>query len=312
MGEQKLIEKLQQEMQNAPVDIRAEVQLQLAKEKGLQPAQFMVSCSHSFRREYSRDMTGSVVRDDNGWQPLLEIFLSRTGIYDLLPESLFFQAGDSRRASLADLTTDYRENKKKEAAIRRFFQPLEHDFFLLRMHMEEEETSLLNGLQSGILNEYFIRFWDLPVGIPRILLAPLVLLLPHAYKIAGNTGLTAQGLSLILKEQVSITNSSTWQTAATGTFPPVLGEGVLGLDTMCGDTFYEETPVFNIEIGPLQRSHVREYLEGGHRALVLETFNRFFIPVGIDIVVNVLVSPEKRHITLSKEAEPILGYSTYL
>lgn len=312
MNEQQLIEKLQKEMQEAPVDIRAEVQMQLAKEKGLLPGQFMVSCNSHFRREYSRDIVGSEIREDTGRQSMLEIFLSRTGIYDQLPEALFFQASSNRRASLSDLTAEYKENKKKEAAIRKFFQPVEHDFFLLRMSMEEEETALLKGLQSGILHEYFIRFWDLPAGIPRSLLAPLILLLPHAYKIAGDPELMAESLEQILKEQVQIKRRNTYYTDAAGILPPALGEGTLGLDTVCGTAFLEETPVFDIEVGPLLRSQVQEYLEGGGRALLLETFNRFFIPAGVDTVINVLVAPEKRHMILAREAQPVLGYSTYL
>ncbi|MBC7903785.1 MAG: hypothetical protein H7Y27_10190, partial [Gemmatimonadaceae bacterium] len=124
-----LIETLQREMQNAATDIRAEAQVLLALEKGARPEHFMVNCTKMFRREYSRDVVSSEIRDESGWQHSLNIHLSRSGLYDQLPEGLFFQPASRARSSVADLASDYKENKKKESEIRRFFLPFENDFF---------------------------------------------------------------------------------------------------------------------------------------------------------------------------------------
>ena len=312
MNNLELIQSFQRDMQQATCDAKAEVLLQLALEKGLRKDHFMVNCTRLFRREYSRDVVSSELKEDPAKQPLLQVMLSRGGLYDQLPEGLFFQLSPSRNKNIAELATEYKYNKKKEAEIRRFFQPFENDFFLQRINIEEEEMVLLEGLQSGMLNDYFIRFWDLPVTISKKVLAPLILLLPYASKIAGDWSLTEQSLQLILQEPVTINKKQAVMGDASGIQPPALGESIVGLDMVCGDHFWEDAPVIEITIGPLQYSKVSEYLVNGSRYVLLQTFNRFFIPAGVDIIFTIQVAPEERHMKMVRGAEPVLGYSSYI
>ncbi len=314
MPKSQLIELLQKEMQQAACDIKAEAQLLLAFDKGLWPDHFMVSCNKRFKREYSKDVVQTEIKEDAAKQNLLHIHLSRSGIYDQLPEGLFFQSAqrEKRNLTVANMAMDYKANKKKEEEIRRFFQPFENDFFLQRIWLEEEETSLLAGLQSGNLNDYFIQFWNLPLSIPKSFIAPLILLLPHVYKISGDLKLTAESLQQILDEKVELKKKKKGHEAADMAGAPVLGESELGLNMVCGEVFLEDTPLIDIEIGPLQTSPITDYLEGGNRYVLIETFIRFFIPVGVETMVSVKVPVEKQHMVIAKDEEPVLGYSSYL
>ena len=307
-----LIQSFQRDLQQITCDAKAEVLLQLALENGLRKDHFMVNCTKLFRREYSRDVVSAELKEDGAKQPLLQVMLSRGGMYDQLPEGLFFQLSPSKNKSIAELAAEYKYNKKKEAEVRRFFQPFENDFFLQRINIEEEETMLLEGLQSGMLNDYFIRFWDLPVTVSKKLLAPLILLLPYASKIAADWPLTEQSLQLILQEPVTINKKQAGMEDASGTQPPALGEGIVGLDMVCGDHFWEDAPVIEIAIGPLQHSKISEYLVNGGRYALLQTFTRFFIPAGVDTIITIQVAPEERHMKMVRGAEPVLGYSSYL
>src|ERR1700743_2907662 len=173
---------LQREIRRTPCDLRAEPQLALALGRGLSPDEWMVSCDNLFCREYSRDVLFTELKEDAARNPLLLIHLTRGGIYDQLPEGLFFQPnGPSRSATAADMALDYKHNKKKEEEIRRFFLPLEHDFFWQRVQIELEEARLLEGWQTGMLDDYFVQFWGLSPAIPHAFILPLILLLPHAY-----------------------------------------------------------------------------------------------------------------------------------
>ena len=309
-----LIEQLQLEMQKAGWDVKAEPQLLLALEKGLLPDDFMVSCDGLFRREYSRDIIQAEIKEDARKQDVLELHLSRSGLYDQLPEGLFFQLpkGSSRIMSATDMAADYKFNKKKEEEIRRFFLPFENDFFLQRMQVEKEEAMLLEGLQSGILNDYFIKFWDLPASIPKSFIIPLILLLPYAYKIAGNMSLTADCLHQLLQEEVQLHKKEGHLMNADAVGAPAIGDALLGVDLICGEQFWEGTPYISIEIGPLKQSTVADYLEGGSRYTLLETFNRFFIPAGIDTTVSIQVKTDKLDMILLENDGPVLGYSSML
>ncbi len=309
-----LIEQLQLEIEKAGWDVKAESQLLLALEKGLLPEDFMVSCDGLFRREYSRDIVEAGVTEDANKQAILELHLSRSGLYDQLPEGLFFQLQkrNTRTMNALDMATDYKLNKKKEEEIRRFFLPFEHDFFLQRMDVEKEEAMLLEGLQSGILNDYFIKFWNLPLSIPKSFIIPLILLLPYAYKVAGNIALTATCLQELLQEKVTMQQKQAPLTDAQSVGAPALGEAQLGVDMISGLQFWDGTPYIDIEIGPLKSSHIADYLQGGSRYVLLETFNRFFIPAGVDTVVSVKVKPEKLNMVMREKDGPVLGYSSIL
>ena len=313
MEKELLLSALQKELQYSGTDIKAEVQLLLALKKGLNVDNFLINCDQVFKREFSKDVVAVEVKEDVRKNELLELHLSRTGLYDQLPEGLFFQM-PHRDSSFTetDMASDYRLNKQKEEAIRRFFLPFDNDFFLQRLQVEEAEVQLLDGLRSGVLNDYFIKFWNLPPSIPKMFMLPLILLLPHAHKIAGDMQLMAESLSYVLKEEVHFVTKSSGISSAEGFSAPVLGGAALGLDMVTGDTFLEDEPVILIEIGPIKSSQVKDYLEGGKRSILMETFNRFFLPVGVDVTVSIKVPMEKQDMMLEKGAEPVLGYSTVL
>ncbi len=187
-------------MKELGCDAKAETQLCLPWKKGLSPDDFMVCCDHLFMREYQQGSDKAEIKEDARKASFLELHLSRSGIYDQLPEGFFFQHREQKQRTLAaaDMAADHKENKRKEAEIRRFFLPFENDFFWQRLQLEQEEGRLLEGLQSGILNNYFVEFWNIPNSIPRKFITPLMLLLPYAHRIAGNLSLTAECLAQLL------------------------------------------------------------------------------------------------------------------
>jgi len=137
-------------------------------------------------------------------------------------------------------------------------------------------------------------------------------LLPYAYKIAGNIVLTAQCLQQLLQEEVQIQKKQGTFSDAQSAGAPLLGDGQLGIDMTCGQQFWDGTPYYDIEIGPLKKSRVADYLEGGNRYVLLETFNRFFIPAGVDSIVSVKVKTGNLDMVLQEKDGPVLGYSSIL
>ena len=308
MAEDTTIEQLSSNITDSSWDIRAEALVMLAMDRGLEMDDFLVGCDSLFYREFSRDIFIAEIREDARKKKLIQLHLSRTGLYDQLPEGLFYQP--SRTSSASEMCTDYKTNKKKEEEIRKFFLPFENDFFIQRLHIEEEEARILEGLKTGLLNEYFTLFWNLPKELPATFAAPLVLLIPYAHEVAGNIELTTHCLEQLLKEKVVIQKKSSARSQ--GIESPLTGEAVLGLDFICGDSFYEDNIILEIAIGPLKSSEITDYLETGARKLLIETFARFFIPAGADIEILVNISYERQHMVIDREDGPVLGYSSIL
>jgi hypothetical protein len=308
-----LIEVFASEIKNSNCDFKPEPAFLLASERGLFTDEFIISCDKLFHREYSKDIYSLNEIEDGRKQQTLQVNLSRAGIYDQLPEGLFFQLphGTEKPTQVGQMAAYYKLNKKKEEEIRRFFLPFENDFFRQRLMIEDEETALLEGLQSGILTEYFISFWNLPSSIPKRMLVSLIRLLPYAYKVSGNLELTAQCLEQILGEKVEMAGRIISNAEIRDIDAPLLGEAQLGRDMICGNAFREDNAVVEISIGPLQNSNVSDYLQEGSRWELVETFNKFFIPLEEDIIVNIIPAPEKSYM-VTNSMESILGYSTVL
>lgn len=309
------IEQFDSERIGLPFDIRAEVLLTSAMEMGLSADDFLISCDHFFYREYNRDIYAAEMLEDAHYKSRLLLHLSRNGIYDLLPEGLFYQPAYTQTKAIgaAEMAAEYKINKNREKKIRRFFLPFENEFFGQRLQIEQKERALLQGLQTGALNEYFIDFWGLPASLPLRLLLPFVLLLPYVHRIAGNLQLTAQCLEKLLREKVGVSQIAAPVSGSDAGLQSSLGHQRLGVNLVCGNTFMEDYSFIEVSIGPLQNSFVSDYISGGLYDEFLTVFYRFFMPADADIATTVVVDKKKQTLLVDTgENAAILGYSMVL
>lgn len=309
------LEKLAAEIGRLQPDLRAEIVIgQCLQNAGIAWNDFFVHQVAGYRRSYSRDLMNAEVSEDSRYRSWLQIYLSRNGLYDILPEGLFFQSEtETRRGkSVPEMVQEYRENQKKEQEIRKFFAPVEHEFFLHRLKNEQEESQLLRSLQTGRLTEHFLRFWDMPENLPAIPSLIMILLLPYTHRIVGDLPLTALCLQKILNEPVEARRLASGRQPAAET-GNLLGKFSLGCNLVCGDSFEEDYPMIELVLGPLRNSTEHQYLQGGNRYELLQVFFRYFIPAHADIKTTLLIRKEKMKARkMEKGKEPILGISTEL
>jgi hypothetical protein len=314
MEHNQLLERLHREIEKIPCDIKAEALLALALKNGLSMEDFMISCNSFFYREFKKDILSAEIIEDVNRKSLLQLYLTRSGMYDQLPEGLFYQPDKtkSQPSDAAGMAAEYKRNKQKEQEIRRFFTPFENEIFLQRLQLEMEEARLLQGFQSRILNEYFINFWGISRNIDESFVIPLIRLLPYAHKIAGDPDLTCHSLQLILNEQVSVRKLTAWITVAQQNNMYELGKQQLGIDMVSGEQFMEDHTIIEFTIGPLKNSQVTDYLEGGSKEEFLKTFYSFFIPVEAEVITMINVASRNRFMVLQSVEEPVLGYTSTL
>jgi hypothetical protein len=309
-----LIEQLFQELTDNYYDVKTEAQLALALQNGLPAEDVVISCDNYFHREYSKDILFSEIKEDAGKKEYLLLHLTRQGLYDQLPEGLFYQEGRPAHQSVSalEMAAEYKINKKKEQEIRRFFTPFENDFFWQRIQLEKEETQLMEGFDTGVWNDYFIRFWGIAAAVPPLLVTRFIRLLPYAHAVSGHPEVMARCLATLLQEPVSVQLVAAQDSQASSSCIHQLGQLQLGMDMVLGDRFYEDYPVMEFVIGPLQHTPVTDYLEGGGREAFLEMFFRFFVPADADVVTRIEVDREKSFLVLQEDVQPVLGYSSVL
>ncbi len=308
------LEKILKDLNTTTTDVRAEVLLAQAMEAGLLQHEFTVQTDGFFYRTHTNDLYKKTINDDTSYKNFLALYLSRQGLYDALPEGLFFQSEPSGKGikSAIEMGEEYRRNKKKENEVRKFFAPFEHEFFLQTLKNEIVETGLLQGLRSGWLKEYFIDFWKLPQNIPVNAALLLVIFLPHAHRIAGDMEASAAVLQKILNEKVAIDVTYASDTDTDAAFN-ILGSYKLGGSLTCGESFKEQYPLANIHIGPLQKTKAYQYVEGGNYFSLLQTFYNYFIPATMEIKTIILLKTDAEKLILNEMIDvPLLGISSVL
>jgi hypothetical protein len=308
---QNAIDNFMQGLSRFFYDIKAEALINQALQKAMHPDDFVVLNDGRFFREYRNDLYAVDQVDDAWLHQLLQLHLSRSGLYDLVPEGLFHQSYTDGKSvnTAADMAAHSRRDRKKEMAARKFFQPVENSFFRQRVQMESEEERLIAGIDNGLLNDYFYEFWEFPAGLNKTSAMLLVLLLPYAYTIAGDLQLMQDCLEILLQEKVSVTSIAPGESFAPGGANG-LGMGELGNGFVCGQTFSEDYPCLQYDIGPLQNTRPVEYCTGGENDLLLQVFNNYFAPAEADIIINIEVDRANALIELSDVESPILGYSS--
>lgn len=296
--------------------IKAETSVANIIASGYNREALLVGARHFFDREYTADVVAASMLDNKWQSPLLQVQLSRPGFYDMLPEGLFFQPVSQHEYNtgigVAEMAALYRQNKTKEKGIRNFFQPFEHAGFYQQLQLEEEERNLLQGLEKNLLHRHFCRFWDLPVSLGEQAIGIFIVLIPYAHRICGNIPLMQECLELLLNEKIVIRYTPPQLTPVLSASDNLLGQQLLGENMVCGDSFMEDYPAFKYEIGPLEQTKISDYLPGGTADLLIQTFNRFFLPVEASSETEVEIGSSVNGMVLHPEEAPILGYSSQL
>jgi hypothetical protein len=305
------LENIQKEIAAQPNDIRAEVLVAQLLKSALTWPQLVVHADHFFTRRFSRDITDTEIVDAQA--EALHIHLSRTGLYDLLPEGLFFApvSADKSPKNAGEMAEEYKANQAVEAGIRRFFAPFENEFFYHRVQNFETEVTLLNGLQDELLNRYFIGFWNMPETIPPAMAIKMILLLPYIHQVTGDADLMAESLQTILNEKVSC-RLLVQANQDTGLHYNILGGYELGNTLTCGKMYFEEDHCFEFTLHLRETASPTHFLPGGKLYPVLDTFRRFFVPAQTDMITMVKLPLEQEQMRVGHETGSILGMATVI
>lgn len=299
-----------------PYDVRAEVVVGELLDNHVREEEVVVQMKNVFTRSFTTDITHVKLDDSQPYQPFISFSLSRDGIYDRLPQGIFHefkQEPSSRQSGVTEMVTRYKKQQQQQQQARRFFQPLENEFFLQRVYLEQREKHLLFDVFGKDADQLFHAFWELPAGLPATAANRLVKLLPYMHHVAGNMSLVKLCLEQVLEEPVDITWNREPQLVTTGNTVP-LGECLLGVDAMVGTQCYIDMPVLNISIGPVKQQRIYDYLPWQPFGKLLEVCYGYLLPA--DVEINTLLLPaagDKAVVMSDKQPDQgIMGYNFFL
>ena len=191
-------EEIKKELDAFFINLKAEIVVsEFIENSNLSYEDITIKNKSSFTRGYRRDIIDVKMNTNDK----LELNLSRNGVYDALPQGVFHSTVN------IDSNIPYSEmrqkSKKEEADARTLFAPLENEFFLSRVGVEQEEKKL--ALQfNNLENSFLLYFWGIKDKVADEYVFLLAKALPLAYKISKDEKLIAQCLSEILHEKITI------------------------------------------------------------------------------------------------------------
>ena len=151
-----------------------------------------------FRRNYVNDLQ----RCDPGTR---QIFTSRNGLYQVLPEKMFFDEQELRNKNGREFTARVNEIMEQEQTIKSYFMPFDTAFFNLSMQIERTASEAVRQSISNMLKRFFD--FDLENEPNRYIrrFAPMLL---HVSRIRGDIRLISDLLSHVFRCPVTWENPS--------------------------------------------------------------------------------------------------------
>lgn len=295
-------------------DVRAEVVVGELLDNHIKAEEIAVQNENVFVRAFNKDILDAKLDDSQPYHPFISLTLSRDGLYDRLPEGIFHQFTPTQdQRSVRDMVQNYKRQQKEQQEARKFFRPIENEFFLQRVFLEQKEKHLLFEAFGKNADELFLNFWGIRPDLPSAALKRLVKLLPYIYRVAGNLPLVQLYLQAILEEPVKLTQTQARMPVQTGD-QVSLGESRLGMDMMTGDTFYSDMPVIKITVGPLKNHKVYDFLAWKPYGLLLETCIGFLLPADVDVETDILPGADEKKVAVAdkKVKEGLPGYNFYI
>ena len=265
-------------------DIRFEVVLADLLTEDLSMDDVVIESESLFKRNYHFDIESSgEVGYDSSRKKKLRFVVNREGIYDQLPEDLFHQVSETNNFSdKHEAIQEIKEHRDLEKHSRRFFQPIEHEFYNQRVKLEMEERKFLFETNHVLPGDIFNYLWDLPEFLDDLQKSKLGLLMPVINKLAGRKDLLPFIFESITGDPVEIRETVPRKHGINET--PVLGNMQLSVDSILGGCLWDLQSAFTIIIFVSDVSNLLDYMPAGNKIILHEFLCDLFMPLDSEII----------------------------
>lgn len=246
--------------------------------------------------------------------PLLNVESGRPGIYDTLPENLFYAADRSfQERDKNQILQRMKTNRKAEEDVRRFFRLFEVESDAFRCHIQGKELKFDKRHSYRDFTSVFEPYWEILSLMEPYEALRFLKVVPHIASMRGNCRRAAEAVSFIMNVQVDFEWTVVRKKAAEES-APLLSEMRLGENSVLAMGSAEEVePVARVTIKNLELDACEDFFEGREREKILRYLAELFLEVNTPVQVVINPCRECREFCMGEPGkQAFLGVNTYL
>lgn len=268
------------------------------------------------KRAYDKEIAGvETPLSDITNRQLLNIYVNRDGLYDMLPEGLFHKPpASSIMITEEEMIRDIKVRRLEEKQTRSFFAPFEAELNHLRTMIELYENRIDKKNEYDDLINIFLNEWQEFGCFTNKQMLILMHVLPVIHEQRNNIDFISNVLGMMFKVPLTITRKFSYHHpknafTAGGTS---LGGAALGVDFIAGNVIEPEEELV-INIGPLSAKQIIEFLPGSQASKAIDVLLSYFLPLQTGARFNLVASLESQKLVIGwAEANSTLGFTTFL
>ena len=294
------------------VDFKAEVLAATLVNQQVAPERIIINPTGLYSRAYSKD-----VEEVSDW--LLEgstfiynrIDTPREGLFDMLPQYLFFTPKDASRTGDTDqLLDDIRQDRHEERQARLFFLPFDAELNYLRTLSVHYDNAVDHIDNAATLIDQFAIHWPILKAMSRMQAGIFLQILPWIHLLRSNLLWFSRFLHLFFEVPVRIEAGRRSRESVQADGSLTLSSCRLGVDAVLGNRFNDGRNGIQLILGPVPDAQVADFLPHSPTMALLHELIDYFLPISSDVSVSVQTQPTPPDVL--RPTVTYLGYNTFL
>lgn len=249
-----------------------------------QQQKIIIAPERSSSYHYERDISDiEEVYNPYSGSAWCKVNTPRDGLYESLPERLYHRP--TRRVKNNEQWEEIRiEEIKQEQEARQFLLPFDNTLGHQRIRIEQFEKKALAGQEKGFLDEFLRFIWPNAQQLElsehqQFILFQLTII---AHKAAGNIVWMQDCFEQMLNDNVRIFYEDKPYTLPVEKEFSLLGEAIMGFDSILNCQGYNKWRRLKIQIGPLSYERMSNYFPCEKGEKLFHFLCNLLIPVELD------------------------------
>ncbi len=305
------------EANDIDTDYKAETIATRLLNYGLTPEQVLFKRKGANKRGVSKDISVISVNQNryDTIEESIEISTLRNGIYDSLPEGLFYKVGSSPKSrSKEQILEEIRKRREEEFFNRRFFQPFEEEVDRNLMMIQLKEVSFDKKNTDTEFVHIFNVYWPVIKNMNLRRAAIFIEIVPLIHRIRTNHKEIARAMTLVFELPVSIEAHQDIQHIEQN-IQSTLGNIKLGENFTTSGHLNDRIENITIHIGPMPVKRFNSFNHKGSDAEMLTCLTDMLFPAHCRVSAKYSIIEEDAIFKLDKtDSNPntFLGINTIL